>query len=137
MNKIFWVFIVAVVLVISGCTLPSSTSDKGVTEKAQAVLEALQSSDVEKIIAHYDENFYVTRSPQQWREELTALFSQHGKVARISMRNKQADTRFSGKFYIYQFDTLHDNDKRARHTLTIIRPVNEPEQVVIVGHQIK
>ena len=133
----FWVVALMGIFTLSACSPPSSTSDKAVNELAQGIVVALQAGDVDKLVGYYDKNFYVTKSPKQWRAELTSLFSQHGKITNMSMRNKQADTRFSGKFYIFQFDTVHDDNKRAKHTLTIIRPVNSPEQVVIVGHHIK
>lgn len=112
-------------------------SDKEVDQVVKNLVAAFQQGDVDKIMSFYGDDFYKNRDPDQWRMELQDLFSKYGKVHTVSMRNKQADTRFSAKFYIYQFDTLHDNNKRLKHTLTLIRPVNDSGRIVVVGHLIK
>lgn len=125
----------ALLCLMIGCTTPMS--DTQVDKKAESIILAFQAGDVDKLMTIYDEKFYRSRTPEQWRAELEAIYKDYGPVKSISMRNKAADTRFSGKFYIYQFDSLHDNDKRIRHTLTLIRPVDKTDTIVIAGHQIK
>jgi hypothetical protein len=112
-------------------------SDAEVDQEVKKIVAAFQQSDVDKIMSFYGKDFYKNRNPEEWRMELQDLFKKYGKTQSVSMRNKQADTRFSAKFYIYQFDTLHDNHKRIKHTLTLIRPVNNSDKIVVVGHMIK
>lgn len=128
-------FALCSVLFLAACTPPKS--DTEVDEKAEAIMEAYRQGDVDKILTFYGEAFYKARSDTQWRTELTELFEKNGKVETLSFRNKQADTRFSGKFYIYQFDTVHTNKKRARHILTLIRHVENMAEIIVIGHQIK
>lgn len=120
---------------LAACDAP--TSDVEVDKQAENIIRAFQAGDVDKLMSFYTKEFYKTRTPEQWRDEVQAVFKNFGPVKSISMRNKSADTRFSGKFYIYQFDSLHDNDKRVRHTLTLIRPVDRSDSIVVVGHLIK
>jgi len=111
--------------------------DTEVDKVVKNLIAAFQQGDIDKIMTFYGKDFYKNRDPEEWRRELTGLFSKYGKVHSFGMRNKEADTRFSAKFYIYQFDTIHDNHKRIKHILTLIRPVNDSDRIVVVGHLIK
>ncbi|MDH5323920.1 MAG: hypothetical protein OEZ68_03025 [Gammaproteobacteria bacterium] len=95
---------------------------------------ALHDNDMDKVMAFYSKDFFKSRPEPQWRERLGGLLQQYGPVKTVSFRSKQADTRYSGKFYIYQFDTVHDQ-KRVKHILTYVRPVDSDE-VKLVGHKI-
>lgn len=127
--------LIVILCLISACSEP--TADTEVDKRAENIILSFQAGDLDKLMTFYDKEFYVTKSPELWRAELEGIYKEYGPVKSISMRNKSADTRFSGKFYIYQFDSLHDKDKRIRHTLTLIRPVDRSGSIVIVGHLIK
>ena len=54
---------------------------------------ALQDNDIDKVMGFYSPEFFNTRSPEQWRETLTDLVQQNGKITKVLLINKQADTR--------------------------------------------
>jgi hypothetical protein len=134
-NTLYTFLLTLALMLTTACSPPAS--DTEVDKVVEKLITAFHEGNVDKIMSFYGEEFYKNRDPDQWRMELNDLFSKYGKVQSVSMRNKQADTRFSGKFYIYQFDTLHNYNKRLKHTLTLIRPVNERDKIVVVGHMIK
>jgi hypothetical protein len=90
-------------------------------------------------MAMYSDDFFERFPKESWRQKLQRLTTELGPIKAYSFRNKQADSRFSGKFYIYQYDTIHESggkEKRAKHTITFIQPVNSAE-IKLVGHMIK
>jgi len=134
-NALYSLLVFVALLVSTACGPPPD--DKEVDQVVHNLIAAFQEGNVDKIMTFYGKDFYKNRDPEQWRRELTDLFAKYGKVHKFGMRNKEADTRFSAEFYIYQFDTIHDNNKRIKHILTLIRPVNDSGRIVVVGHLIK
>ena len=135
-----WCFRCSVLLILlsfsTGCTQHASVAS--VDPLAKEYFEALQAGDLEKAMSMYSEDFF-TRFPREtWREKLQRLITGLGPIKSYSFRNKQADSRYSGKFYIYQYDTIHqrdDKEQRAKHTITFIQPVDNAD-IKLVGHRI-
>jgi NAD-dependent SIR2 family protein deacetylase len=106
---------------------------------AEEYFEALKEGNLDKAMDMYSEDFFERFPKEIWREKLQRLSANLGPIKAYSFRNKQADSRYSGKFYIYQYDTIHESDgkeKRAKHTITFIQPIDRPE-IKIAGHMIK
>jgi hypothetical protein len=122
----------AVILLLGACNPPQQAAQ--VDHLPMELLQSLKSNDLEKAMTYYSPEFFKTRPEQKWRERLNQLLRDNGPITTISFRNKQADTRFSGKFYIYQYDTVHGK-KRIKHIFTFVRPVDS-EEVNLVGHKI-
>lgn len=120
---------------LPSCT-PSQPEGHAVDDTAKAYFEALQSGDLEKVMTFYAEDFFKTIPREQWQERLQHLLQDQGPVQSYSLAGKQADTRYSAKFYIYQYNTQHAG-KRVQHILTFIRPVDDTSKVKLVGHGIK
>lgn len=130
--------VVSLAALFAGCTQYSNVS--AVDPMAKALFEALKNGDLDKVMSMYDDEFFIRFSKEEWRHKLQRLTTELGPIKAYSFRNKQADSRFSGKFYIYQYDTIHEgknnHETRAKHTITFIQPINSPE-IKLVGHMIK
>lgn len=122
-----------VILLFTGCV--QHASESVVDPLAKQYFESLKNKDLDKVMDMYSEDFFQAMPKEAWRQKLEGLTQQLGDISAYSFRNKQADSRYSGKFYIYQYDTIH-NDKRAKHILTFIQPVDSDE-IKLVGHMIK
>ena len=122
----------------AGCGQQTHVS--AVDPLAKEYFEALKNGDLDKALDMYSADFYKQVSREAWKEKLQRLTTELGPIKSYSFRNKQADSRFSGEFYIYQYDTIHSGangtEKRAKHTVTFIEPVNGSE-IKIAGHMIK
>jgi len=120
----------------AGCTQHASVAS--VDPLAKEYFDALQAGDLDKAMSMYAEDFF-TRFPREtWRQKLQRLITDLGPIKSYSFRNKQADSRYSGKFYIYQYDTIHqrdDKEQRAKHTITFIQSVDSAD-IKLVGHRI-
>lgn len=110
-------------------------SNPAVEALAGDLLEAIKAQDFERLTDVYHESFFKTRSPQAWADELRAFLAERGPMQAYMLRKSQADTRFSGKFYILEYETVHDGNKRLHHLLTIVSPV-EGGGLRLVGHKI-
>lgn len=128
----------AMVLFTGGCAQQADVS--AVDPLVKEYFEALKNGDLDKALSMYSDEFYKQVSRQAWKEKLQRLTKELGPIKAYSFRNKQADSRFSGEFYIYQYDTIHSaadgTEKRAKHTITFIQRVNS-DKIKIAGHMIK
>jgi hypothetical protein len=50
------------------------------------------------------------------------------------LRQSQADTRFSSKFYILKYMVVHEGNKRVNRLITLLLPV-EGGDIKIIGHK--
>jgi hypothetical protein len=110
-------------------------SNPAIEAMADKVLETIKAGDYDALVNLYGENFYKTKAPEQWTEELKGFIAERGPIQSFSLRKSQADTRFSGKFYILEYNSVHDGNKRLHHLITIVSPV-EGGEPHIVGHKI-
>lgn len=132
-----FVLIAVPLIMLSACT--PQPKGPSVDDGAITFLDTLKNNDIEAALGFYSEKFYQGMPKEQWRDRLVELTKVNGPILRYSLRNKQADTRFSGKFYIYIYDTIHllnGKEKRVNHVLTFIRPVEDVTKVELVGHKI-
>ena len=105
-------------------------------DTAKAYFEALKIGDSEKVMGFYADDFFTKMTREQWQQRIQTLLQEKGPVQSYSISGKQADTRYSGKFYIYRYNTKH-GEKRVQHILTFVRPVDDTDTVKLVGHLIK
>ena len=120
-----------------GCGQHASVS--AVDPLAKEYFEALKVGDLDKAMDMYSDDFFNRFPRDAWRQKLQRLSTELGPIKAYSFRNKQADSRYSGKFYIYQYDTIHESvekDKRAKHTITFIQPISSKD-IKLVGHMIQ
>ncbi|NOX90988.1 MAG: hypothetical protein GXP18_00630 [Gammaproteobacteria bacterium] len=102
---------------------------------AGKLFDAIQKGNDEEIIQQYNEVFFAKRSPQQWLDNIKALIAERGPMRAYHLRRSQADTRFSGKFYMLEYETVHTGNKRLHHVLTFVLPVTGGD-IQLNGHKI-
>ncbi len=131
-------FTVLLLSLLAACTEgsnPNANSNPVVEKKAAAVFNAMKNGDYDAALAQYDEGFFKMHSREGWRDELKSAMDERGPMTAWHLRRSQADTRFSGKFFLYEYETVHDGNKRLHHLMTFLWPVSEDE-IKLVGHKI-
>lgn len=99
------------------------------------LFSSLQAKDFDTALTFYSEDFYKGIPREAWKLRLQKFIEVMGPIESFKIRKSQADTRFSGKFFIFQLETLHEGGKKARHIVTYILPVDGGD-VKLVGHKI-
>jgi hypothetical protein len=113
----------------------NTMTNPAIEEQAGKLLEALKAEDYETLLAQYDESFLKTHSSQAWVEQLKEQMAERGTMRSYVLRKAQADTRFSGKFFILEYESVHDGNKRLHHLLTLRSPV-EGGDIQLIGHKV-
>lgn len=111
------------------------TANPAVEAQAAALFEAMKAENYEQVVAQYYDKFFAKRSQAEWVDNMKRLMAERGPMQSYILRKSQADTRFSGKFYILEYETVHTGDKRLHHVITILLPV-EGGDMQLVGHKI-
>ena len=112
----------------------SPSANPAVEAKAAELFEAIKAEDFDRVVLVYYEKFFSKLSSQEWVDDMKRLLAERGPLQRHILRRSQADTRFSGKFYILEYETVHTGDKRLHHTITILLPVSGGD-MQLVGHK--
>ena len=125
--------LVWVMLLPAGCNKPMP--DMNLEPEINKLFTAIQAADFETALGMYSDEFYKGIPKEYWRAQLVKFNELMGPMERINIRSKQVDTRFSGKFFIFQLDTIHKDQKKARHIVTFVLPVDGGD-IKLVGHKI-
>jgi len=118
---------------VVGCNQSMSSFDLEPT--TNKLFKALEAQDVNTVLSFYSDTFYKGMSKEHWTHRLQQFWEKMGPIESFRLRNKQADTRLSGKFYIYQYETVHKGNNKARHILTFIHHVDGSD-VKLIAHKI-
>lgn len=110
-------------------------SNPVVVEKAEVLMRAIKDQDYDRVIKQYPASFFNREPSEAWIERLKRIIVDRGSMRSFKLVKSQADTRFSGKFYILEFMAVYDGNKRANHLITFLAPV-EGGDVKIIGHKI-
>ncbi len=102
---------------------------------SNTLFDAIQNGDDALIIKQYNNVFFAKRSQEQWLNNLETLMAERGPMRAYHLRRSQADTRFSGKFYMLEYETVHTGNKRLHHVLTFLLPVTGGN-IQLNGHKI-
>jgi hypothetical protein len=122
-------------LILAGCGERSNINKNPLAEeRAAKLLEAIKAEDYEKATAQYREGFFKVKPREMWVDELKRLAAERGPMQEFHLRRSQADTRFSGKFYILEYEAVHTGSKRVHHLITLRLPV-EGGDMEIIGHK--
>jgi hypothetical protein len=133
---------VALIIVLATLLFACDNSNRGVNEstnpvvaeKAAALLDALKAGDYEQAIKLYPDSFFVKQTREGWERKLKALNEERGTMKSYELKRSQADTRFSGKFFILEYMVVHEGNKRVNHIITLIAPVTGGG-IKLVGHK--
>ena len=116
-------------LCLSACGNPPP--DMPASKVVEQYYDALKKNDFETVLGFYAADFFNTHPKEQWREQLKQL----GRLQSAEVANVQADTRYSGKFYVFQMQTQYERNT-MRETLTLVWPVNQTA-IRIVAHKLQ
>ncbi len=105
-----------------------------VLEKTTVLLDALKAGDYEQAINQYPQSFFVKLTREGWKKKLKTLNEERGSMQSYELKKSQADTRFSGKFFILEYMMVHEGNKRVNHIITLIAPVTGGD-IKLVGHK--
>ncbi|WP_455365486.1 hypothetical protein [Kaarinaea lacus] len=125
--------LLVLLLLAAGCDAPMPNLD--LKPEVNKLFSSLQAKDFETALSAYSEDFYKAIPREAWKHKLQQFIETMGPIESFKIRNSQADTRYSGKFFIYQLETRHEGGKKARHIVTFILPVDGSD-VKLVGHKI-
>ena len=134
-----WVLGALILLVLTACgdgeqRAYNISTNPAVEVQAAALFTAMQSGDDAQIIAQYNKGFFAKRSEQEWLGNMKRMMAERGPMRAHHLRRSQADTRFSGKFYILEYETVHTGQKRLHHVVTFLLPV-EGGNIQLNGHK--
>lgn len=128
-------FMVTGLVACGGSNSFNVTENPVVLKKAKVLMEAVKNQDYDLALKQYSKSFFANKPPQEWRDILKAYIKDNGPILSYTLKKSQADTRFSGKFYILEYMAVHKGRKRANHIITMIAPVDE-DGIKIIGHKI-
>lgn len=139
-NRSHWLWSFFIVLTLTACSEGDDraynvSTNPAIEKRAAKLFDAMQSGDDEQIIKQYYKAFFAKRPPQVWLEQMKVMMAERGPIRSYKLARSQADTRFSGKFYILEYNTVHNGNKRLHHTLTFLLPVTGGE-IQLNGHKI-
>lgn len=133
--------ILSLILLLMGLAACSGGGGSGelppqVRAEADALLQVIQKQDYAAAVALYDEGFFQNRSKESWQKELSDIMAERGPMASYEFVRSEISTRFSAVFYILEYNSIHDGNKRLRHTITLLWPVNG-DKLLLIGHKIR
>jgi len=106
-----------------------------VQAEGDKLFTALAASNIDNALALYDDEFFKMHGREQWRQKLDQMRQKLGMLKEYHLRKDFFDTRYSGHFYIFEYQTIYDRGN-AWETLTFVNP-NGSREVKLVGHQVK
>ena len=135
-----WLWGVLIALMLTACSdgddrAQNAALNPAVEARAAALFDAIESGDDARIIKQYSKGFFTRRSEQEWLDKIKALMAERGPMTAVHLARSQADTRFSGKFYILEYNSVHTGRKRLHHVVTLVLPVNGGD-IQLNGHKI-
>lgn len=132
---LYSLLIAALVACDSSQRSSNKVSNSVVIEKADALMHAIKDQDYDLVLKQYPESFFAREPSEAWVEKLKRIAVDRGPMHSFELKKSQADTRFSGKFYILEYMAVYDGNKRANHLITFLAPV-EGGDLKIIGHKI-
>ena len=112
----------------------NTSTNPEVAKQAAALLDAIKIADYELAIKQYPDSFFVKQTREGWKKKLKTLNEERGTMRSYELKRSQADTRFSGKFFILEYMVVHEGNKRVNHIITLIAPVMGGA-IKLIGHK--
>lgn len=123
---------VALTLVSCGGEVPD---DAAVVQRGNQFFELLKAKNFDAALDLYAPEFFQSRPREDWKQHLQKMQEQLGDMQSFALKRQQADVRYSGKFFIYEYSVVYAKEK-SWETITFFVPVAGGE-VKLFGHQIK
>lgn len=130
--------LVLLVMSLAACSGDGGSTDlpPQVRAEAESLLQVIQKQDYAGAMALYDEGFFQRRLKEAWQKEVADIMAERGPMASYEFVRSEVSTRFSAVFYILEYNSIHEGNKRLRHTITLLWPVNG-DKLLLVGHKIR
>ncbi len=116
-----------------GC-VGTDPSEAAARERVEKFYEALQNRQFEQALSFYDKTFFVRQSPEDWRAYLEEVQTRLGRLKTTTLANVEVHTLFSGRQFMYTFDTTYDRGG-ATETLVLFKKIDQ-DGIRIVAHHI-
>jgi len=135
-NRIGAILLFLTSLTLWGCQAPSIPVEVA-TEIATGFIEGTSSGDYEKAFKYVNKKeFFAVRDADQWKAYYDSIAKEMGPVISIKLSRHQADDRFSGRFYTYQFSIKHENGF-TKEIVTLIQEINSDEDLKVFAHRVE
>jgi len=133
-TKVIVVF--AAIVTLWGCQAPSISKDVA-KEIADKFINATSSGNYEEAFKHVNKKeFFAMRSDDRWIAYYDAISKEMGPIVSIKLSRHQADDRFSGRFYTFQYSIKHENGF-TKEIVTMIQQINTDEELKVFAHRIE
>lgn len=129
-----YILAASLISLLFACSGPGMSS-KAPAEKGNALLESLKQGNIEEAMEKYSEKFFEMKSRESWREQLENINKKVGQIQTYEIKQLSSDTRYSGKFFIFEYKVVHANGATWQ-TLTLVNP-NNTQDAELIGHKIK
>jgi len=122
--------------VLVACQAPSISKDVA-KEIADNYIAATTSGNYNEAFTYVNtKEFFSARSDDQWKAYFDAIAKEMGPIVSIKLSHQQADDRFSGRFYTFQYSIKHENGF-TKEIITMIQEINSKADLKIFAHRIE
>ena len=137
MSNLLKVFLIGLTsLALWACQPPAISKDVA-KEIADNFIGATTSGNYKKAFEYVNkEEFFTARSDDLWEAYYDAISKELGPVISIKLSHQQADDRFSGRFYTFQYSIKHENGF-TKEIVTMIQEINSKDDLKIFAHRIE
>jgi len=121
---------------LGACQAPNISTDVA-TEIAEKFIAATTSANYDEAFKLVNEKeFFIVRDRETWIEYYKAISKELGPIISVKLSRHQADDRFSGRFYTYQFSIKHEGGF-TKEIVTLIQEINTKEELKVFAHRIE
>ena len=118
------------------CQAPAIPTDIA-KDVATKFINATTSGNYDEAFKYVDKKeFFAARSDDEWIKYYKAVSETMGPIVSIKLSRHQADDRFSGRFYTFQYSIKHENGF-TKEIVTLIQQINTDKDLKIFAHRIE
>lgn len=133
-NKIIRAIAIVCIALLASCE-GDVPDDDAVVQRGIAFYDLLKTKNFDGALDLYAPEFFQSRPRDEWKQHLQTIQQKLGDLQSFELKRQQADLRYSGKFFIYEYRVVYVNET-SWETVTFFVPVAGGE-VKVFGHQIK
>lgn len=132
--RIFVIF--AVSFFLWSCQAPAIPKDVAEDISGNFIKATTSGNYAEAFKLVNPKEFFTARSDDRWIAYYDAIAKEMGPVVSIKLTRHQAEDRFSGRFYTYQYSIKHENGF-TKEIVTMIQEINSNADLKIFAHRIE
>jgi len=119
-------------VVVAGCT--KEASEEQVSPLMDEYIETYKAKDFEKLLTYYHPEFFNVQSEKAWVEHLQHVRATMGEVASVKLKQKQVNTVFSGRRFIYEYSVKYEKGY-AKEVIMFVQKIGT-EGIKVQMHKI-